>query len=83
MSNVLVEKSSNTIDKSTLQALLLYCDVDVIDLLFFTSVSKKLKDLNKENLSKDELFNIFDFSKDNFSSLSVPELATVRLCVIL
>jgi len=75
---ILVDKTQNTIDKSTLQALLLYCDVDRVDSLFFNSLNKKIEEHKGEQINLQDFIRIFDFAKDPFPKMNTDELSQVK-----
>jgi len=76
--HLLVDRNQNTIDKSTLQALLLYCDVDRVDPFFFSCLNKKIEEHKGDQVSLADFSRIFDFSKDPFPKMSVDELSQVK-----
>lgn len=69
------DKTQTSIDKSTLQALLLYCDVDKIDPFFFNSLNKKIEGIKAEQLTYSDFIQVFDFARDPFPRMTVEELA--------
>lgn len=81
----IVEPSAKEVDCTTLLSLLLYCDVDKIDPLFFSTISKKVKQLQNTQstrLNYEEFQKLFDFSNLNLSNLSQQELASVSFSIL-